>query len=113
MSEDDPKVKKSSASCSIKASEAHSMTDLIFAKYSVRLDVKKTVAWLLRYKRWLQMKAKRDQVCTEQVRRVKLPVEDLKEAEECIIRCAQKECYENEMTLTEGRVKSVRKSSSL
>ena len=106
-------MKKSSVSCSIKAGEAHSMTDLIFAKYSVRLDLKKTVAWLLRYKHWLQTKAKKDQVCIEQVRRGKLLVEDLKEAEECIIRCVQQECYENEMMLTEGRVKSVRKSSSL
>ena len=44
ISEDDPEVRESSISCSIKASEAHSMTDLIFAKYSVWLDLKKTVA---------------------------------------------------------------------
>ena len=59
------------------------------------------------------MKAEKDQVCIEQVRRGKLLVEDVKEAEECIIRCVQQECYENEMILTEDRVKSVRKSSSL
>ena len=57
------------------------MTDLIFAEYSVWLDLKKTVAWLLRYKRWLQMKAKTDQVCIDQVRRGKLLAEDLQEAE--------------------------------
>ena len=113
ISEDDPEVKKSSVSFSIKASEAHSMTDLIFAKYSVWFALKKTVAWLLRYKRWLQMKAKKDQVCTEQVRRGKLLVEDLQEEEECIIRCVQQECYENEMILTEDRVKSVRKTNPL
>ena len=59
------------------------------------------------------MMAEKDQVCIEQVRRGKLLVEDLQEAEECIIRCVQQECYENEMILTEDRVKSVRKSSPL
>ena len=82
-------MKKSSVSCSIKASEAHSMTDLIFAKYLEWLDLKKTVVWLLCYKHWLQMKVKKDQVCIEQVRRGKLLVEDLQEAEERIIRCVQ------------------------
>ena len=113
ISEDDPEVKKSSVSCSTKTSEAHSMTDLILAKYSVWLDLRKTVAWLLHYKCWLQLKAKKDQACIEQARRGKLLVEDLQETEECIIRCVQQKCYENEMILTEDRVKSLRKSSPL
>ena len=59
------------------------------------------------------MMAKKDQVCIKQIRRGKFLVEDLQEAEECIIRCMQQECHENEMILTENRVKSVRKSSPL
>ena len=59
------------------------------------------------------MKAKTDQACIEQVRRGKLLVEDLQEAEKCIIRCASQESYKNKMILTEDRVKSVRKSSPL
>ena len=59
------------------------------------------------------MKVKKDKVCIEQVRKGKLLVEDLPEAEKCIIRCVQQECYENEMILKEDRVKSVRKSSSI
>ncbi len=113
ISQDDPEVKKSTISCGTKARKVHSMTDLIFAKYSVWTDLKKAVAWILRYKHWLKMKAKKDEASIEKGRTGKLLVEDLREAEDCIIRCVQQECYENEMMLAKDGVTPVGKSSCL
>ena len=61
VSKDDPEVKKSIQSHAVNVEQAKGMTEFVFSKYSVWNRLKKIVAWLLRYKHWVQLKIERDE----------------------------------------------------
>ena len=93
ISEDDPEVKKSMQSHAMNVGEAKGITEFIFSKYSVWNQLKKTVAWLLRYKHWLHLKVQRDEEALKSVKKGRMTVEEMRQAEHTIVLCVQREQY--------------------
>ena len=89
ISEDDPEVKRSIQSHVMNVEEAKGMTEFIFSKYSVWNQLKKTVAWLLRYKHWLRLKMQRDEEALKSVKKGRMTVEEMRQAEHMIVLCVQ------------------------
>ena len=73
----------------------------------------KAVAWLLRYKKWLVMKAKDKEECLEELKKNRqISVEEVQNPEFFIISCIQEECFEDELSMMRSG-QSVKRSSPL
>ncbi len=73
--------------------EAKDMTEFIFSKYSVWNQLKKTVPWLLRYKHLLRLKIQRGKEALKSVKKGRITVEEMRQAEHTIVFCVQREQY--------------------
>ena len=113
IQEDDPELKKAITSHASQLKEAKRMTDLLLSRFSDWHRLKKAVVWLLRFKQWLQLKAKSDKVNLKFKTQGRISVEEMKLAEETIVRCMQSEIYGEEVKTLKSEKMVVNKSSSL
>ena len=112
LSEDDVEVKKIEQTHSVQINSSNGMTDQIFLKFSDWTVLKKSVAWLLRYRSWLLGNI-RSSNKTQGIKSGRLTTEEMYEAECAIVKCVQNECFGEELKLLQSPQKSIRRSSSL
>ena len=110
--EDDVEVKRLAQSNSVNV-KVNDMTSMIFSHFSNWFRLKRAVAWILRYKSWLLEKVKRSQMLLKSKISRRIDVEEIKEAEDAIIKCVQKECFVQELQCLQSSEGVVKKSSSL
>ena len=112
LSEDDVEVKKIVQTHSVQINSSNGMTKHVFSKFSDWTVLKKSVAWLLRYKSWLRRNITSSNE-TQEIKCGRLTTEEMREAECAIVKCVQSECFGEELKLLQSPQKSVRRSSSL
>ena len=110
ITEDDVEVKGMAQSNSVNISNERGMTSLIFLHFSSWNRLKKAISWILRYKHWLLRNVRRNQ--TFPLSKC-ITVSDIKEAEDAIIQCVQRECFAEEFQSLQSSEGAVKKSSSL
>ena len=108
--DDDVELKTKVQSFTVSNEKQASIISLMFLKFSDWMRLKKAVAWILRFKQWMQSKIQ--DAANQLVRTGHLTVEEVHQAEKCIIWHVQKEVYEDEINRLKSRV-VVSKSSSL
>ena len=108
--DDDVKLKTKVQSFTVNDEKQGSIISPMFLKFSDWIRLKKAVAWILRFKQWIQSKIL--DAANQLVRTGHLTVEEIHQAEKCIIWHVQKEAYEDEINKLRSRV-VVSKSSSL
>ena len=94
--EDDVEVKGLVQTNLVTVSNGRDITSLIFSRFSKWFRLKKVVSWILRYKQWLLSRVRKNQAYSESNQSKCITVDDMKEAEEAIICCVQKECFTKE-----------------
>ena len=112
LSEDDVDVMKPVQTYSMQTSSSNGMTDQIFTKFSDWTVLKKSVAWLLKYRSWL-LREIRSTNKIQGFKSGRLSTEEIHEAESAIVRCVQDEYFKEELKLLQSSQKSIRRSSSL
>ena len=110
ITEDDVEVKGMVQSNSVNISNERGMRSLIFSHFSSWNRLKKAISWILRYKHWLLRNVRRNQ--TFPLSKC-ITVSDIKEAEDAIIQCVQRECFAEEFQSLQSSEGAVKKSSSL
>ena len=113
IQEDDPEIKKTVTCHASQLKETKGMTDLLFSRFSDWHRLKKAVVWLLRFKQWLRLKTKSDNINLKFKTEGRISVEEMKLAEETILRCVQNEIYGEEVKTLKSEKMVVNKSSSL
>ena len=113
IQEDDPEIKKTVTCHASQLKETKGMTDLLFSRFSDWHRLKKAVVWLLRFKQWLRLKTKSDNINLKFKTQGRISVEEMKLAEETILRCVQNEIYGEEVKTLKSEKMVVNKSSSL
>lgn len=115
VDDDDVEVKKivQSQSMSAHVNKSFTMSALLFCKISDWTKLKKTVAWILRFKRWILHKAKHESGSEEIGSTGRITVEELRTAEACIVQCAQMEDFGIEFASLKDKRGIVKKTSSL
>ena len=99
---DDQEVKKEAKSCAV-TTDSKNLLEEMFKRYSCWFRLKKAVAWLIRFSKWLR-KGK-PKLTTG------LTVDELQDAEKGIVRYVQRRNYPNEFAALESGKEVSRKSS--
>ena len=98
ISYDDKEVKRTVEAYVTQVNEVN-MTSLLFSKFSEWFKLKRSVAWLIRYKNWLKKKNHDQELQRNpELRRKWLSVEEIIEAEHSIIKCIQHESFQEEIS---------------
>ena len=113
LTEDDVEVRKVVLTNSVQINSSKGMTNQIFLKFSDWTILKKSVAWLLRYKNWLLQNIRSINETQSGIKSYRLSTEELRDAECAIVKCVQNECFTEDLKLLQSPQKSVRRSSSL
>ncbi len=82
----------------VNVGEAKGLSEVIFSKYFVWNELKRSVAWLLRYKHWLLSKMKGNEAASKSVRQGRITAEEIRQAEHVIISNVQREQYEQDIS---------------
>ena len=110
LPDDDVELKTKVQSITVNNEKQTSIISLIFLTFSDWIRLKKAVAWILRFKQWMQ--SKMHNAANQLVRTGHLTVNEIYQAEKCILWHVQMEAYKVEINRLKSRV-VVSKSSSL
>ena len=113
LTEDDVEVRKVVLTHSVQINSWKGMTNQIFSKFSDWTILKKSVAWLLRYKNWLLRNIRSINETQSGIKSDRLSTEELRDAECAIVKCVQNECLAEELKLLQSPQKLIRRSSQL
>ena len=112
MPDDDVEVKKEVLCGSVKMKPVSNIVELLFLKISKWHELKKTVAWLLKFKAWFCRKFQTSGKSNEEIQTGRITVKELQEAETSVLVCIQHETFPEEIKLLNSQ-KPVKKSSPL
>ena len=110
--DDDVEVKNEKLCDSLKMKPVCNIVELLFLKISNWHKLKKTVAWLLRFKAWFCRKFQTSDKSNEEIQMGRITVKELQEAEKSVLVCIQHETFPEEIKLLNSQ-KPVKKSSPL
>ena len=110
--EGDDEVKRTMHSYSTNVETAKGITNIFFSKFSNWKKLKKAVAWMLRYKKFLIRKAQKEDTGGDLMKKGQITVEEMRRAECCIVSCVQGECFVEELSMLKSG-QAVKKSSPL
>ena len=107
--DDDVELKKKVQSFAVNDEKHGSVISLMFLKFSDWMRLKRAIAWILRFKQWMQIKVQ--SAANPLVRTGHLTVEEIRQAEKCILWHVQRDAYEDEMKKLKSRVVASKSSS--
>ena len=108
---DDVEVKRLVHTHSVEISN-NGMSSRIFSRFSSWFKLKKAVAWLLRFKKWMLHSIRKKDEQHQLKFQKRITVDEMNEAESVIVKCVQSECFAEEIDTIQS-LATVKKSSSL
>ncbi len=112
MTDDDIELKKSVQSHSVMVKDEEGKTEFLFSKFSVWHQLKKTVAWILRFKSWLLLRTQgKDSPVA--ITTGSITAKEIRDAKRSIISCVQRECYNDEVKQLKSGKSAVTRQSLL
>ncbi|XP_015747596.1 PREDICTED: uncharacterized protein LOC107327368 [Acropora digitifera] len=121
--ENDPEVKTESKVCLAGVAEQENPLSKIFQRYSSWRQLKKTIAWILRYKanllQFVSGRRKGASLPPSSVPIKPLSIKELDDAEAAIVTCVQEQCFREDLKFlkhaskVEGRMAVIPRSSNI
>ena len=111
VADDDVEVKRLVHTHSVEISN-NGMSSRIFSRFSSWFKLKKAVAWLLRFKKWMLHSIRNKDEQHQLKFQKRITVDEMNEAESVIVKCVQSECFAEEIDTIQS-LATGKKSSSL